>query len=65
MDNTSLTKSDPINEKTLLQIEILKLRNILLEINRKIKEIKVIDSYKLILQIEDIDLYFVNTKMPC
>src|SRR5690606_28382158 len=59
----NLTKSDTINEKTLLKIEISKLRNILLEIDRKIDELKITDSYKLILQIEDIDLYFENTKI--
>lgn len=59
----NLAKSDTINKKTLLKIEISKLRNILREIDSKIEDLKITDSYKLILQIEDIDLYFENTKI--
>jgi len=57
-----LSKSDTINEKALLKSEISKLRNILNEIINKINELKSTDTYKTIIQTDNLDYYFEKTK---
>lgn len=57
-----LTKSDTINQTGLLKIEIKKLNLLIQELTNKIFSIKESETYKTIMNIDDWDEYFRETK---
>ncbi len=60
--NFFLSKSDTINQKQFLEIEIEKLKIKINELNGELQEIKNSETYKTIEQIENWDTYFIDAK---
>jgi hypothetical protein len=60
--NFFLSKSDTINQKQFLEIEIDKLRIKVNELNGELQEIKNSETYKTIEKIENWDTYFFDAK---
>jgi len=60
--NFFLSKSDTINQKQFLEIEIEKLKLKINELNGELQEIKNSETYKTIEQIENWDTYFIDAK---
>jgi len=60
--NFFLSKSDTLNEKTLLKTEIEKNQLKIKELKKKIKQIKESETYKTIVNIENWDNYFLEIK---
>lgn len=61
-ENFFLSKSDTINQKQFLKIEIEKLKIRINELNAELQEIKNSETYKTIEQIESWDTYFTDAK---
>jgi hypothetical protein len=57
-----INKSDAINEKQLLQVEMEKLRMLIKELKEQVRKIKESDTYKTISSIDTWDEYFYRTK---
>lgn len=60
--NFFTSKSESINEKQLLMLEIEKMRILINELKRNLIEIKESEAYKTIISIADWDEYFSTTK---
>lgn len=60
--NFFISKSDAINEKQLLQAEMLKQRLRVKELKEQLQSIKESDTYKTISSIDNWDEYFTNAK---
>jgi hypothetical protein len=60
--NLFIKKSDSINEKSILKVEIINLRKKISNIEDKLSELKSSDTYQSIIKIENWESYFENTK---
>lgn len=56
------TKSETLQEKDLLKVEIVKLKNQIKTIQTEIEEIKKSETYQTIINVDDWDEYFIQTK---
>ncbi|MFV9552536.1 J domain-containing protein [Algibacter sp. PT7-4] len=61
-DNLFIKKSDSINEKSILKVEIINLRKKISNIEDKLNELKNSETYQSIIKIENWESYFENTK---
>lgn len=57
-----INKSESITEKVKLRAELIKLRNKATELKGSLDKLVTSDTYKTIIEIEDWDIYFKNTK---
>lgn len=57
-----INKSDAINEKQLLKVEMEKLRLLIKELKEQVQGIKESDTYTIICSIDNWDQYFLNAK---
>lgn len=60
--NFFVNKSDAINEKQLMKVEIEKLKIRIRELQQQMQLIKESDAFKTINSLDDWDIYFINTK---